>query len=45
MRDTLAATRAAGCNLEICFRDIYTIDGDRPRLAQWVQMVRAMMNG
>ena len=45
MRDTLAATRAAGCNLEICFRDIYTIDGDRPRLAQWVKMVRAMMNG
>ena len=45
MRDTFAATRAAGCNLEICFRDIYTIDGDRPRLAQWVKMVRAMMNG
>ena len=45
MRDTFAATGAAGCNLEICFRDIYTIDGDRPRLAQWVKMVRAMMNG
>ena len=44
MRDTLAAPRG-GCNLEICFRDIYTIDGDRPRLAQWVKMVRAMMNG
>ena len=40
--DTLIAAR--DCNLEICFRDIYTINGDRPRLAQWVQMVRAMMN-
>lgn len=41
--DTLVAAR--DCNLEICFRDIYTINGDRPRLAQWVQMVRALMNG
>ena len=39
VRDTLAAAR--GCNLELCFRDIYTIDGDRPRLAAWVRMVRA----
>ena len=45
MRDTFAATKAAGCNLEICFRDIYTVNGDHPRLAQWVKMVRAMMNG
>jgi len=43
VRDTLAAAR--NCNLEICFRDIYTIDGDRPRLARWVEMTRAMMNG
>jgi hypothetical protein len=43
MRDTFAATEAAGCNLEICFRDIYTIDGDRSRLAQWVRMTRALM--
>jgi hypothetical protein len=42
MRDTLAAAR--DCNLEICFRDIYTIDGDRPRLARWVKMTRALMN-
>jgi hypothetical protein len=41
--DTLIAAR--DCNLEICFRDIYTINGDRPRLAQWVQMARALMNG
>ena len=42
-RDTLKAAR--DCNLEICYRDIYTIDGDRPRLRQWVEMVRALMNG
>ncbi len=42
MRNTLLG--AKDCNLEICFRDIYTIDGDRPRLARWVQMTRAMMN-
>ena len=43
VRDTLAAAR--DCTLEICFRDIYTIDGDRPRLSRWVEMTRAMMNG
>jgi hypothetical protein len=42
VRDTLTAAR--DCNLEFCFRDIYTIDGDRPRLARWVQMTRALMN-
>ncbi len=43
VRDTLAA--AKNCSLELCFRDIYTIDGDRPRLARWVEMTRALMNG
>ena len=43
VRDTLAA--AKNCNLELCYRDIYTIDGDRPRLARWVQMTRALMQG
>jgi hypothetical protein len=42
VRDTLAAAR--DCNLELCFRDIYTIEGDRPRLARWVQMTRSLMN-
>jgi hypothetical protein len=45
MRDTFAATRANHCNLEICFRDIYTVNGDNDRLARWVKMTRAMMNG
>jgi hypothetical protein len=43
VRDTLAA--AKNCNLEFCYRDIYTIEGDRPRLTQWVQMTRALMQG
>jgi hypothetical protein len=41
VRDTLAA--AKNCSLELCYRDIYTIDGDRPRLAQWVRMTRALI--
>ena len=43
VRDTLAAAR--DCNLELCFRDIYTVDGDRSRLARWTEMTRAFMNG
>ncbi len=42
VRDTLTA--AKDCNLEFCFRDIYTVDGDRSRLARWVQMTRALMD-
>ncbi len=42
VRETVVA--AKNCNLELCFRDIYTINGDRPRLAQWVAMTRALMN-
>jgi hypothetical protein len=37
--DTLAAAR--GCNLEIIYRDVYRIGGDRARLRQWAEMVRA----
>jgi hypothetical protein len=43
VRDTLTA--AKNCNLELCFRDIYTVDGDRSRLSRWVEMTRALMNG
>ncbi len=41
VRATLDAAKS--CSLEFCFRDIYTINGDRPRLARWVQMTRTMM--
>ncbi|UCF96916.1 MAG: hypothetical protein JSV89_17305 [Spirochaetaceae bacterium] len=43
IRDTLTAAR--DCNLELCYRDIYTINGDRPRLRRWVEMTRALMMG
>jgi hypothetical protein len=43
VRDTLAA--AKDCSLEFCYRDIYTINGDRPRLGRWVEMTRALMEG
>ncbi|HET6450593.1 MAG TPA: hypothetical protein VFI08_04745 [Spirochaetia bacterium] len=39
--DTLEAAR--GCSLELCYRDIYTINGDRPRLAAWVRMTRGLI--
>jgi hypothetical protein len=32
---------AKDCNLEIIFRDVYRIGGDRTRLRRWVEMVRA----
>jgi hypothetical protein len=38
MRDTYAAAR--DCNVEILYRDIYTIDGDRGRLRRWVDMTK-----
>jgi hypothetical protein len=43
VRETLKAARDR--HLEICFRDIYTVGGDRARLRRWVEMTRAMMNG
>jgi hypothetical protein len=39
--ETLAAFR--GCNLEIIFRDVYRINGDRPRLRKWVEMTRDLI--
>jgi hypothetical protein len=40
MRRTKEA--AGGCNIEILFRDVYTIDNDWPRLRKWVEMTRAV---
>lgn len=42
LRDTFAAAR--DCNLELCFRDIYTVNGDNGRLSRWVEMAREMMD-
>jgi hypothetical protein len=40
MRKTKEA--AGGCNIEILFRDVYTIDHDWPRLRKWVEMTKAV---
>ena len=42
MKKTRAATK--NCNVEILFRDLYTIDGDRRRLKKWVEMTRSIFN-
>jgi len=40
MKETCAA--AKNSNLEILVRDVYTINGDRPRLKKWVEMTKAI---
>jgi hypothetical protein len=40
MKKTYAATK--DCNVEILFRDLYTINGDRKRLKKWVDMTRSV---
>lgn len=40
MRKTLAATK--NCNVELLLRDLYTVNGDRARLKQWVEMTKAV---
>lgn len=40
MKKTQAATKH--CNVEILYRDLYTIDGDRARLRKWVEMTRSV---
>jgi hypothetical protein len=41
IKDTLLAAKK--CTLEIIFRDIYTIHGDRSRLKRWVEMVKMLI--
>jgi hypothetical protein len=33
---------AKDCNVEILFRDVYTINGDRRRLGEWVAMTKSI---
>ena len=40
LRDTYAAT--GGCHVEILFRDVYTINGDRSRLRRWVDLAKSV---
>ncbi len=44
-RPTCASTRRgrrARCNVELLFRDVYDIGGDRSRLATWVKLARSV---
>jgi len=40
MRQTQVATK--NCNVEILLRDLYTVNGDRVRLKQWVEMTKSI---
>jgi len=40
MRRTYAATR--GCNVEILFRDLYSVGRERGRIAEWVRMTKSV---
>ncbi len=40
MKKTYAVAR--DCNVEILYRDVYTTNGDRSRLRQWVDMTKAI---
>jgi hypothetical protein len=42
VRETYLAAR--DCNLEFIYRDVYRIEGDRPRLRRWVELVRSVFN-
>ncbi|MBN1299477.1 MAG: hypothetical protein JW997_07310 [Actinobacteria bacterium] len=44
-KDLYSTIKAASdINLEFIFRDIYTIEGDRPRLKKWVEMAKSALN-
>lgn len=42
MKETRAATRDS--HVEILYRDVYTINKDRPRLRKWVDMTKAIFD-
>jgi hypothetical protein len=42
LRRTHAAAVANGCPVELLFRDVYDVGGDRSRLARWVELARAV---
>jgi len=42
LRRTLEAAR--DCNVELLFRDVYDVGGDRSRLARWVELARSVFD-
>jgi hypothetical protein len=43
LRRTYEATAARGCPVEVLFRDVYDVGGDRTRLTQWVSLARSVL--
>ena len=42
LRRTYEATVPHGCPVEVLFRDVYDVGGDRSRLATWVSLARSV---
>jgi hypothetical protein len=40
LKDTYAATKRNGCPVELVVRDVYDVQGDTGRLAEWVRLAR-----
>ncbi len=43
LRRTYEATVPHGCPVEVLFRDVYDVGGDRSRLATWVSLARSVL--
>jgi hypothetical protein len=44
LRTTREATLAHDCNVELLFRDVYTLEGDRSRMSRWVSLARSVFD-
>jgi hypothetical protein len=44
LRRTREVARSNGCNVELLFRDVYDVGGDRTRLARWVSLARSVFD-
>ena len=42
LRRTFEVARANECAVELLFRDVYDVAGDRTRLARWVSLARSV---
>ena len=42
LRRTYEAAKREDCNVELLFRDVYDVGGDRSRLRTWVEMARSV---
>ncbi|MEX1336700.1 MAG: hypothetical protein AB1Z66_15515, partial [Candidatus Limnocylindrales bacterium] len=42
LRRTREAARRGDCNVELLFRDVYDVGGDRSRLRTWTDLARSV---